>query len=56
MDGRFQNESSPKLDRFVAKITKSGELIVGKSIIQFVEVAKRGRLSGKLIYKKEYRR
>lgn len=30
MDGRFENEETPKIDRFAAKFTPSGDAIKGK--------------------------
>lgn len=61
MAARFENENSPKLDQAV--VTYDGpNLIFGNELKIYgqeefqVEVCKRGRNAGKIVYKKEYRR
>lgn len=52
MDARFQNEDNPKLERAVLTASPTGEV----TFFQYAERATRGKLKGKLIYKKEYQR
>lgn len=49
MDGRFENESKPKIDNAVYSVTPEG--VVGGTVLQYTERPKRGRLSGKLVNK-----
>lgn len=62
-DARFENENNPQFDNYVASFT--GEAIsFGKSLYTFqnntevplVEIPTKGRLSGKIVYKKEFRK
>lgn len=62
MDARFENENSPKLEKAVAvfdgaAIAFGTELKVYGQENEFkVEICPRGKLAGKMVYKKEYRR
>lgn len=56
MDGRFENENSPKFERAVFVYKKDGTIEPGSVIEAFIEKAKRGKLAGKFVYKKEYQR
>lgn len=49
MDGRFENESSPRLDRAQLVVTSTGE--VSGEVLSYSERPTRGRLANKLVYK-----
>lgn len=62
MDARFENENSPKLDKAVV-IFESNNIIFGTELKVYgkdaefmVEIASRGKLAGKIVYKKKHRR
>lgn len=60
-DARFENENNPKLENAVA-IFESGSIDFGPELKAYgkeefmVEICSRGKLKGKMVYKKEYRR
>lgn len=51
MDGRFENEENPLIEKAVYSVTPDEEF----KIYEYAERCKRGKLKGKLIMKKEYR-
>jgi hypothetical protein len=56
MDGRFENEDKPKIDRYVFMVRPGwvdGE--IGGDLENYVTRAKRGKLASRLVYKKEFR-
>lgn len=55
MDGRFENESVPQLDRAVFVVMGS-ESIVTERLSHYVQRCNRGKYKGKIVYKKEFRR
>lgn len=60
MDGRFENEEEPKIDRYVLRVTRpndgnGGMVVVGQSLIAYTERIKSGELANKLVYRKDFR-
>ena len=55
MDGRFENADKPKIEQALAIVTKEGLKLTERSA-QYWERCKRGRLAGKIVTKKEFRR
>lgn len=48
MDGRFENEKTPKLDRFVFKAIPNGPIDTGKSLYHPVHRISKGKSKGQL--------
>ena len=56
MDGRFENEDAPLIEKAAFSFSPDDEIIPGERMVEYVQVCKQGKLAGQWVYKKEYRR